>query len=126
MKWKSSHVSSSLSWKPDSRNMDSTTSVSWALDRQLLEISMKDLGLGEGSHQGLKRGLRPRHEGPMVNPPGLQSPHGRAPTDHVPRPLLVITVFGPTEEEEEGEEAPVLDPLAPTFISHFFPQQSLP
>lgn len=48
MKWKSSHVSSSLSWKPDSRNMDSTTSASWALDRQLLEISMKDLELQVG------------------------------------------------------------------------------
>lgn len=45
MKWKSSQVSSSLSWNPDSRNIDSTTSASWALDRQLLEISMKDLGL---------------------------------------------------------------------------------
>jgi hypothetical protein len=43
MKWKSSQVSSSLSWNPDSRNIDSTTSASWALDRQLLEISMKDL-----------------------------------------------------------------------------------
>ena len=51
MKWKSSHVSSCLSWKPDSRNMDSTTSASWVLVRQLLEISMKDLGRGVGGTQ---------------------------------------------------------------------------
>ena len=51
MKWKSSHVSSCLSWKPDSWNMDSTTSASWALVRQLLEISMKDLGWGWGESE---------------------------------------------------------------------------